>query len=148
MASTGAQTSFSRSRYDANSSGDSWSRANRSRYVARSSGVSDGMSRSRGTLATADSSARHRASGSVSEVAPARWARTCISVKHVSSDPSPQKPRTTSARSSRPLNISASCGYRACIEGRAATERSHERSQANEGAAVTDGRVWGSGLLS
>ena len=89
-------------------------------------------------MATADSIARHRTPGSVSASAPAWWARICISVKHVSSEPSPQKPRTRSARSSRPLNISASCGYRACIEGRAATERSHERSDAREGDAVTD----------
>jgi len=45
------------------------------------------------------------------------------------------------------LNISASCGYRACIEGRAATERSHDRSLANEGAAVTDVAV-GSAISS
>ncbi len=93
-------------------------------------------------MAMASSIARHRAVGFVSVVHPAWWARICISVKHVSSGPSRQKLRTRSARSSRPLNISASCGYRACIEGRAATERSQERSQAKEGEAATDGRVW------
>jgi len=41
------------------------------------------------------------------------------------------------------LNISASCGYRACIEGRAATERSHDRSLANDGAADTDEEAGG-----
>jgi len=71
-------------------------------------------------------------------MAPACWARTCISVKQVSSEESFQKVRTRSARSSRPLNISASFGYRACIEGRAATERSQERSVTSEGVALTD----------
>ena len=44
--------------------------------------------------------------------------------------------------SSRPSNISASFGTRACIEGRAATDRSQERSVANEGAAVTHRPSW------
>ena len=83
--------------------------------------------------------ARHTASGSVAQVAPPWCTRTCISVKHISSEPSSQKFRIRSARSSRPLNISASFGYLACIEGRAATERSQERSVASEAEEVTDG---------
>jgi len=97
---------------------------------------------------TPASIACHRTSASVSAIAPEWLARICISVKQVSSEPSPQKPRTRSARSSRPSNISASCGYRACIEGRAATERSHERSQASDGAAMTEVVVGGATSVS
>ena len=95
------------------------------------------MARSNGIVPTASSMAAHTASGSVARRAPACCTRTCISVKHISSEQSPQKLRTRSARSSRPLNISARFGYRACIEGRAATERSQERSVASEGLALT-----------
>ena len=136
MSSTGAQTSSKRSRYDRRRAGDSRSMRKRERYISRSSGVSEGMDRSRGTVATACSMADHSSSGSVVATAPACWARTCISVKQVSSEPS-QKSRTRSARSSRPVNISANFGYRACMEGRAATDRSQERSVANEGVADT-----------
>ena len=79
----------------------------------------------------------HSSSGSVELITPPCWASTCISEKHISSAQSSQKVRTRSARSSRPLNISASFGYRACMEGRAATERSHERSVTKDGVALT-----------
>ena len=61
-------------------------------------------------------------------------------MKQVPSVPLLQKLRTRAARSSRPLNMSASFGYRTCIDGRAATWSNHERSLAREGAAVTDFR--------
>ena len=95
-------------------------------------------------VATASAMACHTEPGRVCPSAPAWWASACISVKQISSDPSSQKLLTRSARSSRPSNISASFGYRACIDGRAATERSQERSVANEGAAVTDVGPWSS----
>jgi len=141
MSSTGPQTSLRSSRYERTSSGDSFNLRKRSTYVQRSAGLSDAMSKPRGTVATAVSIACHSASGEVSPRAPVWCARTCISVKQVSSGSPDQKFRTRSARSSRPLNISASCGYLACIEGRAATDRSHDRSLANEGPAVTDLRL-------
>ena len=138
MASTGAQTVSSRSTYDRTSAGDSRSRRRRSRYIARSSGDSEGISRSSGTVATASSMADHSTSGSVTVTASACWASTCISVKQASSsEQSFQNVRTRSARSSRPLNISASLGCRACMEGRAATCKSQERSVTSEADALT-----------
>ncbi len=101
-------------------------------------GLFGGQLEVEGNVCTPVSIARHRASASVWVMAPAWWARICISVKQVSSVLSLQKLRTRLARSSRPSNISANWGYRACIEGRAATERSQDRSLANDGAAVTD----------
>jgi len=124
-------------RYDCRKAGDWRSRRKRSRKTSRSSGLSDGMAKSSGIVSTASSMAAHTASGSLARTAPACWTNTCISVKHIPSELSPQKPRTRSARSSRPLNISARFGYRACMEGRAATERSQERSVASEGPALT-----------
>ena len=106
--------------------------------MRRSSGVSEGISRSSGTVATASSMADHSTSGSVTLTASACWASTCSSVKQDSSAVvSFQKVRTRSARSSRPSNISARFGYRACIEGRAATWRSQERSETKDADALT-----------